>query len=221
MIKGVDVSSHNGEIDWAAAKEGGVSFAVIRSSFGQSRRDKRFEENLRGCAENEIPFGFYHYSYALTPAEAAKEAEFFLKTVGGEKPALPLFFDFEEKEQRALPLETQLEIIETFCKKVAAAGFKAGFYGSKSYFEILKKAAPEMFTKYFVWVAQWNFQNTFSGRFDLWQNSSAGKIPGITGPVDTDVFYGDFLGGDCAALKERVRELEERLSEIGKIAAQK
>lgn len=222
MRNGVDVSSHQGSIDWAAAKAGGVEFAVIRASFGESRTDKCFEANLRGCGENGVPYGFYHYSYALTPKEAEREAEFFLETVRGSAPELPLFFDFEEKEQRALPTETQLEIIEAFCERVSAGGYKAGLYGSKSWLETLKKVRPEFFEKYFIWVAQWNDKNTFSGRYDLWQNSSTGRVPGIETAVDTDICYIEQdPEEDCAALREKVAQLERRLAEIAKIAAGK
>lgn len=220
MIKGIDVSSHQGSIDWAAVRAGGVKFAVIRASFGAGRRDKRLEENLKGCGENGLPYGFYHYSYALTPEEAEEEAEFFLEAVKNSAPKLPLYFDFEEKEQRALPIEEQLEIIEAFCERVEAGGYRAGLYGSKSWLEILKRARPELLEKYSVWVAQWNDRNTFSGRYDLWQNSSAGRVPGIETAVDTDFCYLDLEGEELSALRERVAKLSEKLSSIAKIASE-
>ncbi len=224
MKNGIDVSSYQGNVDWKKVKESGVEFSIIRSSFGEDRIDKCFEANLKGCTENGVPYGFYHYSYALNVKDAEKEAEFFLETVSGSDPGLPLFLDFEESSQRALPLGKQAEIIEAFCGKVAQAGFKAGLYANKSYLETLKNAYPEVLEKYFIWVAQWNSVNTYSGHYDIWQNSSTGRVPGISGNVDTDICYTDFSGGEpeppenCDGLRERVKELEERLAEIAKLA---
>ncbi len=224
MKNGIDVSSYQGSIDWKKAKDGGVEFAVIRSSFAQNRIDKCFAANLNGCEENDVPYGFYHYSYALTPEEAAAEADFFLNTVSGSAPELPLFLDFEESSQRALPLAKQAEIIDTFCEKVASAGFKAGLYANKSYLETLKNAYPELLDKYYIWVAQWNVATTYSGHYDIWQNSSTGKVPGIAGNVDTDICYTDFSPAEpkppdeCNELRSRIAELEDRLAKIAELA---
>ena len=86
MLKGIDVSEFNGVIDWAAVKASGrVDFAIIRSGLGWTdgnlafRRDKRFIENIRGCEENGIPYGIYHYSYCLKPESARKEAQYVVR----------------------------------------------------------------------------------------------------------------------------------------------
>ena len=105
MIKGVDVSEHQGTIDWGKAK-GQIDFAVIRSSYGwenyPSQVDEQLNNNVQGCVANGIPFGFYHYSYAANVAEAEKEAEYCISAIKGTNPVYPVFFDVEDKAQQGI-----------------------------------------------------------------------------------------------------------------------
>ena len=94
---GIDVSEHNGALDWAKIKAAGVAFVIVRSGYGTSHVDNFFAQNIRGAREQGLPVGIYHFSYALDPAGAKKEAEFvlsILKPFRGEI-FLPVFFDFE------------------------------------------------------------------------------------------------------------------------------
>ena len=99
MSKGIDVSRHNGAIDWKSVKDDGVEFAIIRAGYGKviSQKDAWFERNYQGCADNGIPCGAYWYSYALTPAEAEAEARVFLEAIKGKQFLYPVYLDIEEK----------------------------------------------------------------------------------------------------------------------------
>ena len=103
---GIDVSEHQGAIDWGQAKADGVSFAILRSVKRNLSADLYFEANYRGCRENGIPAGIYKYSYALTEEEAKKEAEAVLRLLSGRSLELPVFIDVEDASQRALPTGT-------------------------------------------------------------------------------------------------------------------
>lgn len=221
MMNGIDVSSHQSDIDWAKVKASGVEFAVIRATFGSNASgiDKKFSANVEGCAQNGLPYGLYHYSYAVTAAEAEAEAEHFLAVAAAAKPALPVFFDFEEGAQLALAPAEQLDVVEAFLDKVAAAGYSVGLYASKSSLVRLLNADSARVEKYKVWLAQWNTKPTYSGRFDLWQRSSTGTVDGIPAKVDLDVCYIEPTASeDSEDLAESVVELKSRLAKIAEIA---
>ena len=100
MSKGIDVSNHNGTINWAKVKaSGAVDFVIIRAGYGKSisQKDKQFENNYAGCKAHGIPCGAYWYSYAITPAEAEAEARVFLQAIAGKQFEMPVYFDIEEK----------------------------------------------------------------------------------------------------------------------------
>lgn len=218
IISGIDVSSHQGAVDWKKVKQSGTEFAIIRTSFGESRTDRLFLQNLEDCRENGIPFGFYHYSYALSAAEAEAEAENLLSAIRDTSPELPVFFDFEEKSQTALSAEKQFEIIDAFLGKIETAGFEGGIYTFKNALEKLRKYDPERLEKRWIWLAQWSSRPTYAGRFDLWQKSSAGAVSGIDTAVDLNLCYTDFLSAEGENLRAELTKLRSKLTEIAKIA---
>ena len=98
---GIDVSKHNGVIDWEAVKASGkVEFAILRAGYGKlvSQKDVQFERNYSECKRLGIPVGVYWYSYAITPAEATAEALTFLKIIDGKQFEYPVWFDIEERK---------------------------------------------------------------------------------------------------------------------------
>ena len=101
LMKGIDVSVHNGNIDWRKVKNAGIQFAVLRAGYGRelSQKDTRFEENYRNAKAAGIPVGAYWYSYAMTEDEARLEADVFLSVISGKQFEMPVYFDLEEKKQ--------------------------------------------------------------------------------------------------------------------------
>ena len=157
--KGIDVSYHNGNIDWAKVKASGVDYAIIRCGFGMDQRDQddvKWFQNVQGCIENNIPFGVYLYSYATNTSRASSEADHALRLLreAGLDPSdvsYPIYFDMED----ASTLNSDhAAIATTFCNKIEAAGYVAGVYSSTSWFN--DRLTDSCFNNWTKWVAQWN-----------------------------------------------------------------
>lgn len=193
--KGIDVSYHNGNIDWAKVKASGVDYVIIRCGYGMDQRDQDDEkwlENVQGCIENNIPFGVYLYSYATNISRASSEADHVLRLLreAGLDPSdvsYPVYFDMEDVST----LNSDHAAIATaFCNKIEAAGYVAGVYSSTSWFN--DRLTDPCFNNWTKWVAQWNASSglTYDGLSDfssgngMWQFSDYGSVPGISGAVD-------------------------------------
>ncbi len=190
----IDLSHHNGSVDFNGVKSSGIDGVIIRTGFGISsprQRDRRFEEYYGKAAAAGLYIGAYHYSYAKTPAEAAAEADFMLEIVKGKSFELPLYGDFEE--QGGLSGSVCTEIVKSFCERLEEHGAWAGVYSYDSFFgDKLSSGIPKRFT---VWTAR--VENVFpvcvpENDIGIWQNSWKGSICGVSGHADTDMCYRDF-----------------------------
>lgn len=193
--KGIDVSKHNGVIDWDKIKASGmVDFAIIRVGVGgdiASQDDAQAIRNMDECERVGLPYGVYLYSYALSTADAESEAAHVLRMISGRKPALGVRIDMEDadgyKKKHGKPLNTAngilyTQICRTFCSRIAWAGV----YASKSVLVDILSVSDLP-----IWVAQWASKCTYSGAYDLWQYSNVGKVDGIAVDVDLDYLYKD------------------------------
>lgn len=194
QITGIDVSKHQGKIDWKKVKSSGkVGFAILRAGYGQvaSQKDSQFENNYSGCIQNNIPVGVYWYSYATSTAAAKKEAEVCLQILNGRELDYPVYYDIEEDSQISKGRNAVTEMARVFCETIAAAGYTPGLYSMKSGLEAA--LTEDIRNKYTVWVAQINVsKTTYKGKYDMWQYSWKGRVNGITGDVDMDYCYKDF-----------------------------
>lgn len=200
MLKGIDVSEFNGVIDWAAVKASGkVDFAIIRSGLGWTdgdlalRRDKRFIENIRGCEENGIPYGIYHYSYCLKPENARKEAQYVVRLLkdAGAKPLYPVWLDLEDNAQIPLGKSALTQLAADWLDEIEQSGYYAGIYSYRSFFEQYLDMGK--LAKYDVWLAEVDVNKPkYSGGYGMWQYSWKGNIPGISGDVDLDYAYREY-----------------------------
>ena len=191
-MNGIDVSVHNGDIDWGKVKADGIDFAIMRAGFGRlaSQKDEKFEQNYAGAKAAGIPVGAYWYSYAMTPEEAELEADVFLSVIKGKQFEMPVYFDLEEKKQFDLGKEQVSAIMRAFLKKVENAGYFVGLYGSAS--SLTTHTADDIKSWYTIWLAHWVDQTNYSGAYGVWQHSEKGKVAGINGNVDLDICYKDF-----------------------------
>lgn len=192
-MKGIDVSKHNGTIDWKAVKVSGkVDFAIIRAGYGKaiSQKDKQFESNYAGCKANGIPVGAYWYSYAVTPAEAEAEARTFIQAITGKQFEFPVWFDIEEKNALVTGKKNVSAIIRAFCTVMENAGYWCGVYASRSH--IQSYMDEDVQRRYALWAAEWGAKLNYSGEVGIWQYSENGKISGIPGNVDLDVCYVEY-----------------------------
>lgn len=191
-MKGIDVSVHNGNIDWGKVKADGIDFAILRAGYGRlaSQKDEKFEQNYAGAKAVGIPVGAYWYSYAMDEDEARLEADVFLKVIKGKQFEMPVYFDLEEKKQFDLGKEKVSAIMRAFLEKVEKAGYFVGLYGSAS--SLTTHTADDIKTHYTIWLAHWVDKTNYSGAYGIWQYSEKGKVDGINGNVDLDICYKDF-----------------------------
>lgn len=182
--KGIDVSKHQGIIDWKKVKNDGVEFAIIRIGYGGSApvKDAKFEENYKNARANGLDVGVYIYSYADTLTDAKTEANAVINWLGGRDLDLPVYFDIEDKKQSILGNTLRTNITKTFCDMIENAGYWAGIYANKSW--LTSKLNMNELNAYTVWVAQWANTNTYKGPYAMWQYTSDGSVNGISGRVD-------------------------------------
>ena len=187
---GIDVSEWQGHINWTAVK---TDFAVIRAGYGRSslQKDKMFSTNCNGCSANNIPFGAYWYSYALTAADALLEADACLEVINGGKYAYPIYYDVEQPEHFALGKERVSDIIRTFLNRIESCGYWVGLYMSAYY--LSHYVDDDIKTRYSIWVAHHDISvPDYHGAYGMWQKSSTGSVSGIEGYVDLDECYVDY-----------------------------
>ena len=198
IARGIDVSQAQGVIDWAAVKASGlVDFAIIRTGFGwrensDSQVDKQFAANVKGCEENGIPYGFYHYSYCTNPYNARKEAKYMLNIIKGTQPTYPIWLDIEDKTQiEKLTTQQRTSIAHDFCDEVKEWGYLPGVYSYRNF--LVNHLNMKGLASYETWIAQVNVaQPTYDGEYGMWQYSWKGSIPGIEGEVDLNYCYKNY-----------------------------
>lgn len=193
--KGIDVSYHQGTIDWAKVKAAGTEFAILRSGYGKlaSQKDKKFEEYYQNCIANGIPVGSYWYSYAVTEAEAEQEAKVCLSVLNGRELQLPVFFDQEyEKKILALTTPQRTAICKKFIQTIIKGGYRCGIYCSADFAN--NKLNITELKDYPIWIAQYASKTTYNKTaIAIWQYSSKGSVDGIKGNVDMDTLYDEGL----------------------------
>lgn len=200
VARGIDVSYHNGEIDWQKVKLDGIEFAIIRISYGGNYENQDDKQGLRYISECErlgIPYGVYHYSYSLSVANVENEVAHTLRVLDGKNPTLGVWFDMEDgdhyKVRKNVPLtiengELYSEICRSFCKGISDAGISyCGVYASQYILENVLSISDLN-----IWVAQWNNCCTYNGKYDFWQYTSKGVVDGISGNVDLDYCFKQF-----------------------------
>ena len=189
VARGIDVSEHQGIIDWERVKASGkVDFAIIRAGYGKeiSQVDKQFERNYSECKRLNIPVGAYWYTYTTTADEAKQEASVFLRTLAGKSFEYPVAFDIEEKAG----LLRASELCDAFCSELEKSGYYVSVYSFKSAFE---NNISDIKEKYDTFLSHIGVEQTdYSGDYGLWQYSWTGRIDGISGDVDLDYSYKDY-----------------------------
>ena len=205
--QGIDVSYHNGTLDWSTIKAAGVDFAILRAAYrgygteGTLVRDAKFAEYMQGAMSQGIPVGAYIYSQAITTAEAVQEANYILNIVRGYSLDLPIVFDYEFAGVKTGRLDSawssgklnkskMTDIALAFCDTIKNAGYDAMVYANKTFLsknldhEVIENAG------YDVWLAHYTTNTNYTGDYKIWQYTSSGKIPGIANKVfDCNFMY--------------------------------
>lgn len=203
VYRGIDVSSHQGRIDWDAAKSDGVDFAIIRAAWSipytngkgeyKTGVDDYWERNVSECERLGIPYGVYIYSYATSPTSGRKYADHVLSLLRGHSPSYPVYIDIEDDSTRDGDLNG---VAESFCRRIEEAGFRPGVYASLSWFNDYL-SSPEL-NHWSKWVAQYYKKCTYSGPFDMWQASMSAYVDGV-GRVDIDFDFSCLASDSDAA----------------------
>ncbi len=200
-VKGIDVSMWQGDIDWQKVKDSGVKFTFIRATKGSDLVDPKFEQNRKGAHDVGLAVGYYHYFKPDQPV--ADQIKAFVSTVGTvEKDNLRLVIDTENaKLWEPFTQEQRLKMIDDWCngiKKELGVTPEVMIYGSPSFFDDTLKSAPEL-SKHDLWIANYKVPEPRVPKpwttWKFWQYSETGKVPGIDGNVDLDMYNGTDLNG--------------------------
>ncbi len=195
MKNGIDVSSWQGNIEWATVRKY-IDFAMIRGGY-YNEVDKYANANISGCINNYIPYGIYWFSYALSRNDAKKEADTCLALLNGKKIKLPVAYDFEyesakfcENKGVNVTKEYILDITNMFCETVKNAGYEPMVYCSLDYYNRYYK---DNITNYKLWLAKWGQKEPDKNiPYNIWQCGTT-NINGIIGDVDHNYYMDDII----------------------------
>lgn len=199
-MAGIDVSKHQGEIDWQQVADSGIEFAMIRVAYrgygeaGTLVEDPYARANLQGAADAGLDVGVYIFSQALSPEEAVEEAEFLLAIIEEYREiiTLPVVFDWERVNREGSRTEgyedsrTLTDSTLAFCQRIEEAGFEPMVYFNTFHARNLLHL-PEV-KQYGFWLALYSDRMRYPYKVDVWQYTDSGKVPGIAGPVDLNVW---------------------------------
>jgi len=195
---GVDVSAYQGEIDWKKVKNSGIDFAMIRLGYrgyesGKLTEDKYARENLQGAWDAGLRVGVYFFSQALNIREVDEEIEFILKILGDFEPNMPVVLDWEIPAATArtanMDKQTLTDIQLHFCGQMRDRGYQPMIYFNWHQSEHLYDL--HALEAYPFWLALYQDRMTYPWKVEMWQYTSSGKVPGISGDVDLNVYMPD------------------------------
>ena len=189
---GIDVSNHQGDIDWETVKNSGVEFVFIRIGYGHNREakimeDEKFRQNLEEARNAGLKVGLYFYSYATEIWEAEEQANWIVKTLNGEKIDLPIVFDYETWKSFPtynINIVDLNKVAKKFLDILHDNGYEGMNYSSKYYLNTIWNIS-----EYPTWLAHYVSKTNYDKDFKVWQFSNTGEVPGINGFVDLDVLY--------------------------------
>ena len=194
---GIDVSRWNEEINWNKVKDAGIKYAIIRAGYrgsvtGTLVEDWYFKENVEGAAAAGIPIGLYFFTQATNEVEAVEEASMVLTLCKDYDITYPIFIDTEgaggNGRADALDTKTRTAVCLAFCETLRRAGYDAGIYASRNWFN--KNIDTSVLTDdIYVWLAEYGDAVTYDKKYHIWQYTSSGRVLGIEGRVDLNLSY--------------------------------
>ena len=192
---GIDVSAHQGKIDWVAVKNSGIEFAIIRAGFrgqtvGAIYEDAYFKTNIANAIKNDIKVGIYFYSCAINEMEALEEAAWLVSVIKTYRITYPVIYDFEDfGRYRCVDVTGPIATAnaKAFLGYVANAGYTPMMYANKN--DITNRFLKTELSNYKFWLAHYIEKTDYTGSYQMWQYTSKGSVPGITGNVDMNIAY--------------------------------
>lgn len=202
--RGIDISSHQGIVDFEKVKQAGYSFVIIKAGQGLTLMKTFRERYLPGVQKAGLDWGAYWWSDAVTPEEAREEARAFLKEMEGLKPTYPLWMDQEYgSPHQKCTKEQRTDMVKAFLDTLEEAGYYAGLYCSYDW--IMNWLEPERLTSYDKWIAQYAEKCDYTGDYGMWQHTvvgmkgvkgkdfwTVGKVPGVEASCDLNYCYKDY-----------------------------
>lgn len=205
--KVIDVSNHNGNVDFKRVKAAGIDNVIIRcgyTGYGKSHtlnKDARFEENYYKAKEAGLNVGTYYFAVALNEEDAKREAAFVLELLKDKQFELPVYYDVEDEHNvnasgvlsqnmKGLSKSKLTSVTNCFCETVEKAGYFVGIYSGKSW--LLSELDMSILNRYTIWLAHWVDETDYTGDYALWQYTSSGKVDGVSTNVDMSYLYQDF-----------------------------
>ena len=194
---GIDVSKWNGEIDWDKVRNAGVEYAIVRAGYrgsvtGSIVVDPFFAVNMKGASASGVQTGVYFFTQAVNEVEAVEEASAVIELVREYKLDFPIFIDTEgaggNGRADGLDADTRTLVCEAFCRTVENAGYQAGIYASRNWYNN-NLYTDRLDNDYFIWLAEYRSAPLYQGYYQMWQYTSKGKVDGISGNVDMNLSY--------------------------------
>lgn len=184
-VKGIDISSHNGNVDFKSVKKSGIDFVFIKATEGADFKDKNFSQNYSNARVEGLKIGVYHFF--KFDKDGVLQANNLLNTLAFRKPELGIVVDVErEGNDTSIPLDSINERLATMVDYLNLKGHRVMFYTNKDgYHDYL----AETFPGYPLWICSFS-NNPFYGEWTFWQHNHHGKVNGIKGDVDLNVFCG-------------------------------
>ena len=199
MLKGIDVSEHQGRIDWEKVKDH-IDFAILRVGYGRNNIDKQFVRNIKECNKLGIPVGVYWFSYAYTVEMAKQEAKYVLEAIKTYRVEYPVFADIEydtlnyaRKNGVNISKRLATDMVKAFCSEIEGANYWTGNYANPDFID--NKFYQDELKRYSLWLAWYGATENQAKSYScqMWQHSEDGSIPGIGGSsVDMNYDYRDF-----------------------------
>ena len=202
MLKGIDISEHQGRINWEQVKDH-VDFVMLRAGYGRNNIDKQFIRNIEECNRLGIPVGIYWFSYAWNEEMARNEAKYVLEAIKGYRVDYPISYDLEydtlnyaKKNGVTIGKRLATDMINAFCSTIEQNGYKAMNYANPDF---INNKFYNNEVNYPLWLAWYSVSEDRAKAYNpsMWQYSESGSIPGIgTNSVDMNYCYEDFLKKD-------------------------
>ena len=205
---GIDVSEHNGIVDWEKVKNV-INFAILRIGWIGNKNnhtlDKQFIRNYQECKRLNIPIGAYVYNYCSSVETARQGGDWAVNQIKSLDFDLPIYIDMEESSLTKLGKNILTNIVHAFNDKIEKCGFSAGIYANLNWYDnFLNK--DELKKRYTTWIAHYTNQTElYKNNYDMWQKSSTGSFYGVAGRFDLNIMYRDLIG-EIATAKEQKQE---------------
>ncbi len=195
-VRGIDVSTHQKQIDWEQVKAAGFEFVMIRLGYRGSVEGLMFEDewaqtNYQGAKAAGLKVGGYFFSQSITPEEAREEARFAMQIIEGWELDMPLVYDWEfiQEGYRTDVVDARLltDVSKAFCDTVKEAGYQPMIYFNPT--QSRKQMFLEELTDYGFWLAMYTDEMSYEYKVDMWQYTNTGRVPGINGNVDINLYF--------------------------------